>query len=50
MKASIGISIYPIDGTDMDTLLRVADRAMYYVKDHGGNNFHFNVQVESTHP
>ena len=48
--ASIGISIYPIDGTDMDTLLRVADRAMYYVKDHGGNNFHFNVQVESTHP
>lgn len=47
--ASIGISIYPIDGTDMDTLLRIADRSMYYVKDHGGNNYHFNVQVESTH-
>jgi diguanylate cyclase (GGDEF)-like protein len=45
--ASIGISIYPIDGDDMHTLLRVADHAMYYVKDHGGNNYHFNVQIGS---
>lgn len=43
--ASIGVSIFPIDGDDMNTLLRVADRAMYYVKDHGGNNYHFNVQI-----
>lgn len=43
--ASIGISIFPIDGDDMNTLLRVADRAMYYVKDHGGNNYHFNIQI-----
>lgn len=48
VHSSIGISIYPIDGTDMETLLRVADRAMYYVKDHGGNSFHFNVQIEHT--
>jgi diguanylate cyclase (GGDEF)-like protein len=46
VHASIGISIFPIDGEDMSTLTRVADRAMYYVKDHGGNNYHFNVQVE----
>jgi diguanylate cyclase (GGDEF)-like protein len=45
--ASVGISIYPIDGDNANTLLRIADRAMYYVKDHGGNNYHFNVQVES---
>lgn len=42
---SIGIAIYPTDGEDMNTLLRVADRAMYYTKDHGGNNYHFNVQL-----
>lgn len=46
VHVSIGIAIYPTDGTDANTLLRVADRAMYYVKDHGGNNYHFNVQLE----
>lgn len=45
VHVSIGIAIYPTDGEDMNTLLRVADRAMYYVKDHGGNNYHFNVQL-----
>lgn len=47
VHASIGISIYPTDGDDMNTLLQIADRAMYYVKDHGGNNYHFNVQLET---
>lgn len=42
---SIGISIFPIDGADMNTLLKVADQAMYHVKEHGGNNYHFNVQI-----
>ncbi len=46
IHVSIGIAIYPTDGRDSNTLLRVADRAMYYVKDHGGNNYHFNVQLE----
>jgi diguanylate cyclase (GGDEF)-like protein len=46
VHASIGISIFPVDGDNIDTLIRVADRAMYYVKDHGGNNYHFNVQLE----
>lgn len=48
VHVSIGIAIYPTDGADANTLLRVADRAMYYVKDHGGNNYHFNVQLEKT--
>lgn len=35
--ASVGIAGFPQDGTDQETLLRVADRAMYAAK-HGGKN------------
>lgn len=42
VTASIGISIYPTDGQDAGTLLRNADKAMYYVKQHGRNNFRFS--------
>ncbi len=37
--ASIGITIYPDDGTDAETLLKRADRAMYYAKEKGKNNW-----------
>ncbi|MCF1182663.1 EAL domain-containing protein [Marichromatium gracile] len=41
VSASIGISLYPVDGTDPDTLLRHADIAMYEAKSRGRNDFQF---------
>lgn len=37
--ASIGVTVYPNDSVDADTLLRHADHAMYQAKDHGRNRF-----------
>ena len=39
VTASIGISIYPKDGEDGESLLKNADTAMYYAKEEGKNNF-----------
>jgi len=41
MSASIGISTFPEDGKDADTLLKNADIAMYRAKDQGRNNYQF---------
>lgn len=41
VTTSIGISEYPQDGEDAESLLTHADMAMYKVKQNGGNGFHF---------
>jgi diguanylate cyclase (GGDEF)-like protein/PAS domain S-box-containing protein len=37
VTASLGIAIYPDHGHDMKSIFHHADTAMYYAKDHGGN-------------
>ena len=38
---SIGVTIYPIDSTDVDDLIKHADMAMYKAKQEGKNNFQY---------
>ncbi len=40
ISASIGVTLYPHDGSDADTLLRHADQAMYVAKQAGRNRHH----------
>ncbi|EXF96181.1 diguanylate cyclase [Pseudomonas fluorescens HK44] len=52
--ASIGVTLFPVDSEDAQTLLRHADQAMYVAKQSGRNRFHlFDVvrdhEVKATH-
>ena len=42
LSASIGISVYPDDGEDIDLLIRKADDAMYRAKRHGPGSYAFH--------
>lgn len=41
ITTSIGISLYPLDGQDKETLIKTADGAMYRAKELGKNRFEF---------
>ena len=41
LSGSIGISLYPTDGLDVETLLRAADTAMYHAKEKGRGTLEF---------
>lgn len=49
---SIGIALYPNDGQDLDTLLRMADSSMYHAKNCGRNTYRFFTEpskVDTSH-
>ena len=41
VTASIGVSVYPLDGRDAETLIKSADTAMYQAKDQGRHTYRF---------
>lgn len=54
VSASMGVTLFPLDNEDADTLVRHADQAMYVAKQSGRNRFHlFDVsldkEVKATH-
>jgi diguanylate cyclase (GGDEF)-like protein len=42
VTCSIGVALYPRDGTDLDTLFNKADATMYRVKQQGRGEFLFH--------
>jgi len=47
ISASVGVSLYPIDNSDLDTLMRHADQAMYQAKLDGRNRYNlFNTEQD----
>lgn len=41
VTTSIGVSLFPDDGEDAETLIKNADTAMYQAKEHGRQNYQF---------
>ncbi|MCL9684847.1 EAL domain-containing protein [Legionella maioricensis] len=41
ITSSMGISLFPTDGHDIQTLLKLADTALYQAKEKGRNQFHY---------
>lgn len=45
---SIGIAIYPVDGTDTETLIKNSDTAMYQAKELGRDNYQlYNAEINA---
>ena len=49
VTTSIGISLYPQDGLDEQTLTKHADIAMYQAKEDGKNNYQFYCETQNAH-
>lgn len=45
VTASIGISVYPYDASNAETLLKHADAAMYHAKEQGRNSYRFYTEA-----
>jgi diguanylate cyclase (GGDEF)-like protein/PAS domain S-box-containing protein len=45
VSVSLGISLYPEDGMDAETLIKNADTALYHAKNNGRNNAQFFTQA-----
>lgn len=45
LSASIGITVFPSDGVEPETLIRNADQAMYVAKNSGRNRFNYFTQT-----
>ena len=41
ISGSVGIALFPHDGSEYDILLKKADKALYYAKNHGKDTFAF---------
>ena len=47
VSLSVGIATYPKHGSNFDELYRAADRALYYVKNHGKDSYHVYSENDS---
>jgi predicted signal transduction protein with EAL and GGDEF domain len=47
---SLGIAVFPSQGSDVEELIRVADKAMYEAKGDGGNRAKVAVTVDAHGP
>ena len=45
VTASIGISVYPHDASNAETLLKHADAAMYHAKEQGRHSYRFYTEA-----